>query len=205
MRVDMRFAMMGQWVATGVSEDTKIKIGVDQVPKLPEGATLDAKAPPAAMNDATTYIKTEYEGAFQNIGLHIVWGESGGVPSGESLKVKNIELLERREDDLTVGLKADNDLYEVEVVVWDKDGKGKLPERDVNFAEVEFPVTQEQQQARDEWDLEHGQITEAEILWRNDPDGYENIEEAEKKVLDNKVKIAPQSGRSAFTRNATPS
>ena len=44
-----------------------------------------------------------------------------------------------------------------------------------------------------------------EILWRNDPDGYKNIEEAEKKVLDNKVKIAPQSGRSAFTRNATPS
>ena len=205
MRLGMRFAMMGQWVATGVSEDTKIKIGVDQVPKLPEGATLDAKAPPAAMNDATTYIKTEYEGAFQNIGLHIVWGESGGVPSGESLKVKNIELLERREDDLTVWLKADNGLYEVEMVVWDKDGKGKLPERDVNFAEVEFPVTPEQQQDRDEWDLEHGQITEAEILWRNDPDGYKNIEEAEKKVLDNKVKIAPQSGRSAFTRNATQS
>ena len=58
----------------------------------------------------------------------------------------------------------------------------------------------EQQQQRDEWDLEHGQITEAEILWRNDPDGYKTIKEAEKKVTENKAKAAPQSGRSAFTR-----
>ncbi|KKM80599.1 hypothetical protein LCGC14_1338220 [marine sediment metagenome] len=202
MRLGMRYTMMGQWVVTGVDEDTKIKLGVDQVVKLPLDAILEAKAPPAAMDDATTYIKAEFENAFQNIGLHVTWGESGGVPSGESLKVKNIELLERREDDLAVWLKSDRDLYEIEEIVWEKsDGtKGKLPKREVNFAEVEFPVSPEQQQARDEWDLDHGQITEAEILWRNDPDGYKSLEEAEKKVLDNKVKIAPQSGRSAFTR-----
>ena len=198
---------MGQWVATGVNEKTKITMGVDQVQKLPEGATLEAKAPPAAMADAVTYIKAEYENAFQNIGLHITWGESGGVPSGESLKVKNIELLERREDDLTVWLKGDNDLYEVEEIVWPKSEgtKGKLPDREVNFAEVEFPVTPEEQQERDQWALDHGQTTEAEILLRNNPDGYEDIEEAEAKVTANKASSAPQSGRSAFTRatNAT--
>ncbi len=204
MRLGMRYSMMGQWVATGVQDTTKIILGVDQVTKLPQDATLEPKAPPAAMADAIVYLKAEYENAFQNIGLHITWGESGGVPSGESLKVKNIELLERREDDLTVWLKADIDLYAVEKVVWEKsDGtKGKLPERDVNFAEVEFPITPEQQQTRDQWDLDHGQITEAEILWRNDPDGYENLEEAETKVADNKSKSAPKSGRSAFTRGA---
>ncbi len=207
MRLGMRYSMMGQWVATGVNEKTKITMGVDQVQKLPEGATLEAKAPPAAMADAVTYIKAEYENAFQNIGLHITWGESGGVPSGESLKVKNIELLERREDDLTVWLKGDNDLYEVERVVWEKSegAKGKLPDREVNFAEVEFPVTPEEQQERDQWALDHGQTTEAEILLRNNPDGYEDIEEAEAKVTANKASSAPQSGRSAFTRatNAT--
>ena len=154
---------------------------------------------------AVEYIKAEYENAFQNIGLHITWGESGGVPSGESLKVKNIELLERREDDLTTWLVADNELYEIEKIVWEKSEgtKGKLPERTVNFAEVEFPVTPEQQQARDEWDLQHGQITEAEILWRDDPDGYKTIEEAEKKVAENKAKTAPVRGRSAFARTTT--
>ena len=202
MRQGMRYTMQGQWVATGVEDKTKIKLGVDQVISIPDGATLDAKAPPADMEGAATNIKTEYEGTFQNIGLHVTWGEGGGVPSGESLKVKNIELLERRQDDLTVWLKADEDLYEIEEVVWEKsDGtKGTLPEREVNFAEVEFPVTPEQQQARDEWDLDHGQITEAEILWRNDPDGYDDIEEAEAKVTANKASSAPQSGRSAFTR-----
>lgn len=205
MRLGMRFSMMGQWVATGVIDDVTIKLGVDQVINLPEKATLTAESPPASMDEATTYIKTEYENAFQNIGLHITWGEKGGVPSGESLKVKNIELLERREDALPVWLKADSDLYEVERVVWEKSEgtKGKLQDREVNFAEVEFPVTPEQQQARDEWDLEHGQTTEAEILWRNDPDGFKTLKEAEKKVTDNKVQSGQPtivSGRSAFAR-----
>ena len=119
--------------------------------------------------------------------------------------MKNIELLERREDALPVWLKGDSDLYEVERIVWPKsDGtKGKLQDREVNFAEVEFPVTPEQQQARDEWDLEHGQTTEAEILWRNDPDGFKTIKEAEKKVVDNKAQSGQPtivSGRSAFAR-----
>ena len=64
MRLGIRYAMMGQWVATGVEENTKITLGVDQAIKIPQGATLDAVAPPAGMGEAVEYIDTLTESCF---------------------------------------------------------------------------------------------------------------------------------------------
>ena len=184
MRLGVRYTMMGQWVATGQGlQDVKINMGVDQVQKLPEGATLQAIAPPAEMSAAVDYIKTEYENAFQNMGMLVQWGESGGVPSGESLKVKNIELLELREDDVATWQIADEQLYEVEKAIFDKE----LPERTINYDEIAFPVTPTEQQAQDQWDLDHGLLTEAQILMRDNPDGYDNEEEAQEQIVINRA------------------
>ena len=198
MRMGVRYSMMGQWVVTGEGlDDVKIKMGVDQVIKLPASATLQAIAPPAEMSAAVDYIKTEYENAFQNIGMLVQWGEDGGVPSGESLKVKNIELLELREDDVATWQVADEQVYEVEQAVW----AGSLPKRTVNYDEIEFPVTPTEQQAQDQWALDHGLLTTAQILIRDNPDGYKTEAMAQKQIDKNReTQKAPQSGLSAFSR-----
>ena len=133
------------------------------------------------MSDAVDYIKTEYENAFQNIGMLVQWGESGGVPSGESLKVKNIELLELREDDVATWQVADEQVYEVEKAVW----KGSLPKRTVNYDEIAFPVTPTEQQAQDQWDLDHGLLTTAQILMRDNPDGFKTEKKAQRQIEKN--------------------
>ncbi|HEA68301.1 hypothetical protein LCGC14_1268440 [marine sediment metagenome] len=183
MRLGTRYSMMGQWVATGQGlDDIKIKMGVDQVIKLPQEATLQAIAPPAEMSAAVDYAKFEYENVLQNMGLNVQWGDDGGVPSGESLKVKNIELLELREDDVATWQVADEQLYEVEQAVWE----GKLPNRTVNYDEIEFPVTPTEQQAQDQWDLDHGLLTTAQILMRDNPDGYKTEKKAQDQINKNR-------------------
>ena len=131
----------------------------------------------------------------------VQWGDDGGVPSGESLKVKNIELLELREDDVATWQVADEQVYEVEQAVWGS----PLPKRTVNYDEIEFPVTPTEQQAQDQWDLDHGLITEAQILMRDNPDGYKTEAQAQKQIDKNRETQkanAPQrsSGLSAFRR-----
>ena len=205
MRLGIRFTMMGQWVVTGPLDDTKITKGVDQVIKLPAGSTMEAIAPPAKMAEAVQYIRTEYDNVFQNMGMKIKWADAGDAPSGISLKIEGIELLELRQDDVAIWKNADAELYEIEQVVWKVDFNGELPERTINFTEVEFPVTPEQQQSADQWDLDHGQITEAQILRRNDPDGYKDEAAAQVQVDKNKATTAPArvaSGASAFSRGA---
>ncbi len=198
MRLGVRYSMMGQWVATGVNDDTKIVKGVDQTINLPAGATLEAIAPPAKMAEAVEYIKTEYENAYQNMGMLVQWGEDGGVPSGESLKVKNIELLELREDDVATWQVADEQLYAVEQAVWE----GALPKRVINYDEISFPVTPTEQQAQDQWDLDHGLITEAQILMRDNPDGYKTEKKAQEQIEKNRAAGPQRPGRLRI--NATP-
>ena len=97
---------------------------------------------------------------------------------------------------------ADNEVYEVEQVVWEKSKgtSGSLKERSLNFNEIEFPVTGQEQREQDDWDLEHGQTTEAKILMRDDPDGYKDEKEAQKEVDRRKLAGTP-ARRAVFERD----
>ena len=179
MRLGVRYSMMGQWVVTGVGEDTKIVQGVDQTIKLPAGATLEAVAPPARMGEAVAYIRAELENALQNIGLSVQFGDSGDQPSGESLKIRNLELLERREDDMALWRQVDEELYEKERLVWQAANlPGELPDRRINFAEVEFPLPPREERARHDWELERGLTAITDLLIARNPDGFGSVEEA---------------------------
>ncbi len=199
MRLGVRYSMMGQWVATGEFDDKAIVKGTDKVIKLPTGATLQAIAPPAEMNAAVEYIKAEYDMTLQNIGMKIKFADTGEAQSGISLKIESVELLELREDDVAIWNMVDDNLYEKEKAVWKVDGTGDLPERTTNFSEIEFPKTPEEQQGQDQWDLDHGQTTEALILMRENPDGYNTEEEAQEQVNKNKsASVPPRVTGSAF-------
>lgn len=186
MRLGVRYSMMGQWVATGVNDDTKIVKGVDQTIKLPAGATLEALSPPAKMSEAVAYIRAELENALQNIGMSVQFGDSADQPSGESLKVKNIELLERREDDLALWRQVDNELYAKEKLVWEAAGlTGELPQRRVNFSEIEFPVPPREERARRDWELDRGLTAITDLLMARNPDGFGSAEEALTQIRSN--------------------
>ncbi len=204
MRLGVRFDLMGQWVHTGHGDTKGVKTGVQDIIHLPSDDTLTVVAPEADMSSAIEVIRAEYENAAQNLGLIIKWADNGEAASGISLKIQSLELLERREDDVAVWTMADRDLYDVEKVVAEKGGLKALPEnRLINLAEIEFPVSPEEQQARDAADIAMGILTPAQILIRDNPDGFKNLEEAQKQIEENKaVNPAPArvSTRSAFER-----
>jgi len=185
MRLGLRLNLLGQWYITGINDPKKaIKLGVNIAPQLPFGVELNCKTPQADMDGAISNLKMEIENTLQNVGLHVVWGEEGGVPSGESLKVKNIELLERREDDVAGQQTFDKSLYEKERLVAEKtpELKGNLPEdRGINYQEVEFPLHPQEQRDRDDWRLEKGVMSLVDIYLRDNPDAFSEIEDQEKR------------------------
>ena len=77
----------------------------------------------------------------------------------------------------------DKEVYEIDKVVYETEQGKKLPEkRRTDYPEVTFPLTATEQQLQDDWDLEHGMTTLAEIMRRRDPDGFKDDEEAQKEI-----------------------
>ncbi len=188
MRLGLRLNMMGQWSVSGVPDDRKILMGVNKVVNLPENATLDVKGPTANISGAVEYLQAEYENAMQNIGHQVQWGGTADQPSAESVRAKAIESLERREDDVIVWSIADRDVYDLEVIISEAAKLGGLPkERTANYAEIEFPLSPQDERERDEWEINQGLTTAAAILIRENPDGFADEKAAIAKILENKA------------------
>lgn len=185
MRLGVRLNLLGQWYVTGLTDPNKtIKFGTGIAPNLPPGVELNCKTPQADMDSAIAKVKYEVENTLQNIGLHVMWGEKGGVPSGESLKVRNIELLERREDDVGQWQGFDERLYRKELLVSEKTKElsGSLPtERGINYQEVEFPLAPAEQRNRDDWWLDKGIVSLVDLYLRDNPDAFSEIEDQDKR------------------------
>ena len=184
-RLGVRLNLMGQWSVSGMNDPkAKFELGVDQVPQLPAGVTLNVDAPTSDMDGAIAQVKLEIENTMLNLGLHVIWSEGQGVPSGESLKVRNFELLERREDDVLIWKMFDDALYEKEKIIWaaTQELENKLPEfRAINFTEIEFPISTIDRQLRDDWRLDHGVQSIVDVVLNLNPDIMSDVEDQDKR------------------------
>ena len=193
-RIGVRFDMMGQYFTKGLDPKNKIRLGAEKIPNIPDSATFEKMESGGDYEGAIMYLKFEIENTMQNIGLHVIWGEDGGVPSGESLKIKNIELIERREDDVPTWRAGDRAVYENEKIIYDVDLKVSLPELErINFAEMSFPKPASETRDQLEWDWQHGFDTPAAYLMRRDPDGFEDEDAALEFIDENKPQVAVQA------------
>jgi hypothetical protein len=114
---------------------------------------------------------------------------SGTPSSGLSLKIQNIRLLERREDDVQLYADYERELFRVMRAVHNAhaDSKQKLPEDAeiaVNFAELDFPEDPAAEDQRWVTRINQNVANRAQWLRAIDPD-IKTDEEAEKRLKQN--------------------
>ena len=145
LNYELRYQSFKQLYATGINDSTAIKLGYNNVPVLPEGATLNSLDMQPRFNETVGSIKFQLQMIERNYGLNINWGMEGS-PSGFSLVVQNIDLLRSWRDDIEISRMWERDLFEVEKAVAGFEGIS-FDGLTVNFAEPSLPVNKQEEMA----------------------------------------------------------
>jgi hypothetical protein len=131
--------------------------------------------------DLQTDIKTKYELIKERI-VNVLTGYgispqnftmSGSPTSGFALKISNIGKLESREAQLPLYRNREKQIFDIERIVYNYHNTEGIPdeaELEVDFAEISFPKSPQEQITQDEFDLRHNVITEIDIMQRKNPD-----------------------------------
>ena len=192
---------LGQPVFTGIEEgQSRIKSGIDNAIILPEGATFDYKSPAGNLNELIDAVKSMANQTAENNQLRIRWGESGGnTPSGEALRILEIENLEARKSDEGLFREWESSRYEIDRTILETHNKITLSEDySVDFGEVSYPMSPEQERAWLDWKLEKGIMTQRELLLYFNPDMSDNeidskLNEVREETRANTEATTPQS------------
>ena len=164
---------LGQPVFTGIDEgQSVIKSGVDSAIILPEGATFEYVSPSGGLDEMIESVKAFANQTAENNHLRIRWGESGGnSPSGEALRILEIENLESRESDIAYFKEWEHSRYEIDKTILDIHGALSLSEDlAIDFGEVSYPMSIEQELKMLDWKLSKGIMTKRELLLYFNPD-----------------------------------
>ena len=164
---------LGQPVFTGIDEgQSVIKSGIDSAIILPEGATFQYVSPSGGINEMIEGVKTFANNTAENNHLRIRWGESGGnSPSGEALRILEIENLESRESDIAYFKEWEHERYEIDRTILDIHGALSLSEDlSIDFGEVSYPMSIDQELKMLDWKLQKGIISKRDLLLHFNPD-----------------------------------
>ena len=126
---------------------------------------------------------------------------SGSPASGLSLKLSNVRLIERREDDVSLYQDYEKELFKVMRAVHNANSKQaeKIPEDaelSINFAELEFPEDPTAEDAR--WITRINQNVRSRAQWLMSIDSDVKTEEEAEKILKKNSEL------NARTRSALP-
>ncbi|QDP48452.1 MAG: hypothetical protein Unbinned6747contig1000_10 [Prokaryotic dsDNA virus sp.] len=164
---------LGQPVFTGIDEgQSVIKSGIDSAIILPEGATFQYVSPSGGINEMIESVKTFANQTAENNHLRIRWGESSGnSPSGEALRILEIENLESRESDIAYFKEWEHERYDIDRIILDTHGVISLSEDlSIDFGEVSYPMSVDQELKMLDWKLSKGIMTKKELLLYFNPD-----------------------------------
>ena len=163
---------LGQPVMVGVDEDTKIKAGIDRVIMLPDGASFNYVSPTGSLSEMIEAVKSMANQTAENNHLRIRWGDSGGnAPSGEALRILEIENLESRESDEPLWREWEQERYAIDKTVLEAHTGKALPDDiSIDFGEVSFPLSPQEERNWLDWKLDKGIMTKKELLLYFNPD-----------------------------------
>jgi len=164
---------LGQPVFTGIDEgQSVIKSGIDSAIILPEGATFQYVSPSGGINEMIESVKAFANQTAENNHLRIRWGESGGnSPSGEALRILEIENLESRESDIPYFKEWEHSRFEIDRTILEKHGVMNLNEDlSIDFGEVSYPMSVEEEIKILQWKLDNGIMTKRDLLLYYNPD-----------------------------------
>ena len=202
MQLGMRFNLFGQpWVRGVDSDQNLMRAGSNVILDMGDEGSFNIASPQGNIEEAIKNIKFQIELVATNNHLWIQWSEEGGeVPSGISLMIKDIERKEDYYDDIELWRMYEKEFYEIERVIAEYNGIS-LPESNkfkVDFEEVEYPTTVQDQIMQDTFDLEHNLITDAKIMTRDNKDL--TLEEAQKIIEENKKANEQGKQQSIFSQ-----
>ena len=164
---------LGQPVFTGIEEGQgKLKAGVDKALILPEGASFSYASPGGSLTEMIEAVKAMANQTAENNQLRIRWGESGGnAPSGEALRIMEIENLEARKSDESLFREWEHSRYEVDRTILETHGAMNLSEDyAVDFGEVSYPMSPQEERAWLDWKMANGIMSKKDLLLYFNPD-----------------------------------
>ena len=200
MNLGMRFNMFGQPWVTGLRADqSMLRAGSNTILDMGEDGAYNITSPSGNIQEAIDNIKFQIELVASNNHLWIQWAESGGeVPSGISLMIKDMERKEDYYDDIALWRLYEQDFYNVERRIAEYNGISLPEEFGVDFEEVEYPKTVQDQILKDEFDIQNNLTTRAKIMVRENKDLTEK--QAQKLIDENCRVIEQENSQSIFTQ-----
>jgi hypothetical protein len=186
MNLGMRFNMFGQPWVTGLRADqSMLRAGSNTILDMGEDGAYNITSPSGNIMEAIENIKFQMELVAINNHLWIQFAESGGeVPSGISLMIKDMERKEDYYDDIALWRMYEQDFYNVERVIAGYNGIN-LPEQfGVDFEEIDYPKTVQDQILKDQFDIQNNLTTRAKIMVRDNKDL--TVEQAQIIIEENK-------------------
>ena len=187
MNLGMRFNMFGQPWVTGLRADqSMLRAGSNTILDMGEDGAYNITSPSGNIMEAIENIKFQMELVAINNHLWIQFAESGGeVPSGISLMIKDMERKEDYYDDIALWRMYEQDFYNVERVIAGYNGI-ELPEQfGVDFEEIDYPKTVQDQILKDQFDIQNNLTTRAKIMVRDNKDL--TVEQAQAIIEGNKA------------------
>ena len=196
---------LGQPVFTGIEEGQgQLKSGVDKALILPEGATFSYASPSGSLTEMIQAVKAMANQTAENNQLRIRWGESGGnTPSGEALKILEIENLEARKSDESLFREWEHSRYEIDRRILETHSVLNLSEDyAVDFGEVSYPMSPKEEREWLNWKLDNGIMSRKDLLLYFNPDMTD--EELESKLSEvaeeNRVQAEASKPTSTFQK-----
>ena len=158
---------LGQPVFTGIEEGQgQLRSGVDKALILPEGASFSYASPGGSLTEMIEAVKAMANQTAENNQLRIRWGESGGnAPSGEALRIMEIENLEARKSDEPIFREWEHSRYEIDRTILDTHNALSLSEDyTVDFGEVSYPMSPQEERAWLDWKINNGIMSQKDLL-----------------------------------------
>ena len=200
MNLGMRFNMFGQPWVTGLRADqSMLRAGSNTILDMGEDGAYNITSPSGNIQEAIDNIKFQIELVASNNHLWIQWAESGGeVPSGISLMIKDMERKEDYYDDIALWRLYEEQFYGVERVIAGYNGIELPEEFGVDFEEIDYPMTVQDQILKDNFDIENNLITRAKIMVRENKDL--TLNQAQKLIDDNRKVNEKERTQSIFKK-----
>ena len=176
-----------------------LRAGSNTILDMGEDGAYNITSPSGNIQEAIDNIKFQIELVASNNHLWIQWAESGGeVPSGISLMIKDMERKEDYYDDIALWRLYEQDFYNVERRIAEYNGISLPEEFGVDFEEVEYPKTVQDQILKDEFDIQNNLTTRAKIMVRENKDLTEK--QAQKLIDENRRVNEQENSQSIFTQ-----
>ena len=173
-------------------EKDDLEVGPDKITFLGADGTMNLVSPPDTVGTITNAVTTSYKMLAQNYHIDISFVEGTTAQSGVAIKLRNQELTDERVTDVIKWREVEKELFELERLMVAVDfGKDAGELESVDFEENMEILSDEEQRAKWDWELSKGLIDEADILIQQDPDRFQDREEA-KEYLAERGKITTE-------------